>query len=193
MTSVQKNYLHQFDLKYGSNPHQKPAAIYSLNGDDLPFAVLNGQPGYINLLDALNACQLVVELDEALGLPAATSFKHVSPAGAAVNVPLDDTLREVYACQNQELTPLATAYIRARGADPLSSFGDFIGLSRKVDLSTAEFIRKMVSDGIIAPGYDEDALKILKEKKGGKYIILQSDPEFIYPELEFREVAGVVF
>ncbi|MBL4824970.1 MAG: phosphoribosylaminoimidazolecarboxamide formyltransferase [SAR324 cluster bacterium] len=193
MASVQKNYLHQFDLKYGSNPHQKPAAIYSLNGDDLPFAVLNGQPGYINLLDALNACQLVVELDEALGLPAATSFKHVSPAGAAVNVPLDDTLREVYACQNQELTPLATAYIRARGADPLSSFGDFIGLSRKVDLSTAEFIRKMVSDGIIAPGYDEDALKILKEKKGGKYIILQSDPEFIYPELEFREVAGVVF
>ena len=193
MSTIQKNYLHQFELKYGSNPHQKPATIYSLNGDDLPFSVLNGQPGYINLLDALNAWQLVLELDEALGLPAATSFKHVSPAGAAVNVPLDETLREVYDCQNKELSPLATAYIRARGADPLSSFGDFIALSRIVDVYTAEFIRKVVSDGIIAPGYDEDALKILKEKKGGKYIILQADSEFKSPEHEFREVAGVVF
>ncbi|HBR59200.1 MAG TPA: phosphoribosylaminoimidazolecarboxamide formyltransferase, partial [Deltaproteobacteria bacterium] len=121
------------------------------------------------------------------------SFKHVSPAGAAVNVPLDETLREVYGCKNQELTPLATAYIRARGADPLSSFGDFIALSRKVDVQTAEIIRKMVSDGIIAPDYDEDALKLLKEKKGGKYIILSADPEFESPELEFREVGGVVF
>ena len=193
MASIQKNYLHQFELKYGSNPHQKPAAIYSLNGNKLPFSVLNGQPGYINLLDAINAWQLVVELDEALELPAATSFKHVSPAGAAVHVPLDETLREIYDCQNQELTPLATAYIRARGADPLSSFGDFIALSRKVDVQTAEIIRKMVSDGIIAPGYDEDALKLLKEKKDGKYIILKADLEFKSPELEFREVAGVVF
>ena len=193
MVSIQKNYLHQFDLKYGSNPHQKPAAIYSLDKDNFPFSVLNGQPGYINLLDAINAWQLVAELDEALGLPAATSFKHVSPAGAAVNVPLDETLREVYGCKNQELTPLATAYIRARGADPLSSFGDFIALSRKVDVQTAEIIRKMVSDGIIAPAYDDDALKLLKEKKGGKYIILAADPEFKSPELEFREVGGVVF
>ena len=193
MASVQKNYLHQFDLKYGSNPHQKPAAIHSLDKENFPFSVLNGQPGYINLLDAINAWQLVAELDEALGLPAATSFKHVSPAGAAVNVPLDETLREVYGCKNQELTPLATAYIRARGADPLSSFGDFIALSRKVDVQTAEIIRKMVSDGIIAPDYDEDALKLLKEKKGGKYIILSADPEFESPELEFREVGGVVF
>jgi phosphoribosylaminoimidazolecarboxamide formyltransferase/IMP cyclohydrolase len=193
MASIHKKYLHQFELKCGSNPHQKPAAIYSLDGDKLPFSVLNGQPGYINLLDAINAWQLVAELDEALELPAATSFKHVSPAGAAVHVPLDETLCEIYGCQNQELTPLATAYIRARGADPLSSFGDFIALSRKVDVQTAEIIRKMVSDGIIAPGYDKDALKLLKEKKDGKYIILKVDPEFKSPALEFREVAGVVF
>ena len=194
MASAPHNYLQQFDLKYGCNPHQKPASIHSMKGYDLPFSVLNGQPGYINLLDALNAWQLVQELDEALGLPAATSFKHVSPAGAAVSVPLDDTLLEVYDCKkNQELSSLATAYIRARGADPLSSFGDFIALSRKVDLSTAEVVRKMVSDGIIAPGFDNDALILLKEKKGGKYLILAADPEFKIPELEFREVAGVGF
>ena len=194
MASAPHNYLQQFDLKYGCNPHQKPASIHSMKGYDLPFSVLNGQPGYINLLDALNAWQLVQELDEVLGLPAATSFKHVSPAGAAVSVPLDDTLLEVYDCKkNQELSPLATAYIRARGADPLSSFGDFIALSRKVDLSTAEVVRKMVSDGIIAPGFDNDALILLKEKKGGKYLILAADPEFKIPELEFREVAGVGF
>ena len=194
MASAPQNYLQQFDLKYGCNPHQKPASIHSMKGYDLPFSVLNGQPGYINLLDALNAWQLVQELDEALGLPAATSFKHVSPAGAAVSVPLDDTLLEVYDCnKNQELSPLATAYIRARGADPLSSFGDFIALSRKVDLSTAEVVRKMVSDGIIAPGFDNDALILLKEKKGGKFLILAADPEFKIPELEFREVAGVGF
>ena len=194
MASAPHNYLQQFDLKYGCNPHQKPASIHSMKGYDLPFSVLNGQPGYINLLDALNAWQLVQELDEALGLPAATSFKHVSPAGAAVSVPLDDTLLEVYDCKKtQELSPLATAYIRARGADPLSSFGDFIALSRKVDLSTAEVVRKMVSDGIIAPGFDNDALILLKEKKGGKYLILAADPEFKIPELEFREVAGVGF
>ena len=194
MASAPHNYIQQFDLKYGCNPHQKPASIHSMKGYDLPFSVLNGQPGYIDLLDALNAWQLVQELDEALGLPAATSFKHVSPAGAAVSVPLDDTLLEVYDCKkNQELSPLATAYIRARGADPLSSFGDFIALSRKVDLSTAEVVREMVSDGIIAPGFDNDALILLKEKKGGKYLILAADPEFKIPELEFREVAGVGF
>ena len=194
MASAPHNYIQQFDLKYGCNPHQKPASIHSMKGYDLPFSVLNGQPGYINLLDALNAWQLVQELDEALGLPAATSFKHVSPAGAAVSVPLDDTLLEVYDCKkNQELSPLATAYIRARGADPLSSFGDFIALSRKVDLSTAEVVREMVSDGIIAPGFDNDALILLKEKKDGKYLILAADPEFKIPELEFREVAGVGF
>ncbi len=194
MASAPHNYLQQFDLKYGCNPHQKPASIHSMKGYDLPFSVLNGQPGYINLLDALNAWQLVQELDEALGLPAATSFKHVSPAGAAVSVALDDTLLEVYDCKkNQELSPLATAYIRARGADPLSSFGDFIALSRKVDLSTAEVVREMVSDGIIAPEFDNDALILLKEKKGGKYLILAADPEFKIPELEFREVAGVGF
>ena len=194
MASAPHNYLQQFDLKYGCNPHQKPASIHSMKGYDLPFSVLNGQPGYINLLDALNAWQLVQELDEALGLPAATSFKHVSPAGAAVSVTLDDTLLEVYDCKkNQELSPLATAYIRARGADPLSSFGDFIALSRKVDLSTAEVVREMVSDGIIAPEFDNDALILLKEKKDGKYLILAADPEFKIPELEFREVAGVGF
>ena len=193
MTSKKQNYLQQFELKYGCNPHQKPAAIHSLEGHKLPFSVLNGQPGYINLLDALNAWQLVQELDEVLGLPAAASFKHVSPAGAAVSVPLNDILKEVYDCKDLELSQLATAYIRARGADPLSSFGDFISLSRKVDVNTAELIRKMVSDGIIAPGFDDDALKLLKEKKGGKYLILQADTEFRAPETEFREVYGVGF
>ena len=193
MTSKKQNYLQQFELKYGCNPHQKPAAIHSLEGRKLPFSVLNGQPGYINLLDALNAWQLVQELDEVLGLPAAASFKHVSPAGAAVSVPLNDILKEVYDCKDLELSQLATAYIRARGADPLSSFGDFISLSRKVDVNTAELIRKMVSDGIIAPGFDDDALKLLKEKKGGKYLILQADTEFRAPETEFREVYGVGF
>ncbi|MBC8259997.1 MAG: phosphoribosylaminoimidazolecarboxamide formyltransferase [SAR324 cluster bacterium] len=193
MTSIQQKYLHQFDLKYGCNPHQKPASIHSLKGQKLPFTVLNGQPGYINLLDALNASLLVQELDEALGLPAAASFKHVSPAGAAVAVPLDEILLDIYDCKDRELSPLATAYIRARGADPLSSFGDFIALSRKVDLNTAELIRNLVSDGIIAPGYDAEALKLLKEKKAGKYIILTADPEINLPEQEYREVAGVVF
>lgn len=193
MSSTQQKYLHQFDLKYGCNPHQKPAAIHSLADHELPFRVLNGQPGYINLMDALNAWQLVHELDQVLVLPSATSFKHVSPAGAAVSVPLDDTLSDVYGCKNQNLSPLATAYIRARGADPLSSFGDFIALSRKVDVYTAEVIRKTVSDGIIAPGYEDDALKLIKEKKEGKYVILQADPEYKSPEMEYREIGGVVF
>ena len=193
MDTIQKNYLHQFDLKYGSNPHQKIAAIYSHEGDKLPFIIINGKPGYINLLDALNAWQLVKELDETLKLPAATSFKHVSPAGAAVSVAMDNTLLEVYNCKNEDISPLATAYIRARGTDPLSSYGDFIGLSRCVDISTAKIIRKIVSDGIIAPDYDEKAVNLLKEKKDGKYIILKADPEYKSPELEFREVNGVVF
>ena len=193
MSSGSHNYLHQFDLKYGCNPHQKPASIHSLKGQGLPFEVQNGKPGYINILDALNAWQLVKELDQVLDLPAAASFKHVSPAGAAVSVPLDDELADVYGCKNLSLSPLATAYVRARGADPLSSFGDFIALSRKVDLSTANIIRRTVSDGIIAPGYESDALNIIKEKKKGEYVILKADPEYTAPEIEYREVNGVVF
>ena len=193
MSSGSHNYLHQFDLKYGCNPHQKPAAVHSLNGQGLPYEVLNGQPGYINLLDALNAWQLVYELDQVLDLPSAASFKHVSPAGAAVSVPLNDELADVYGCKNLSPSPLATAYVRARGADPLSSFGDFIALSRKVDLSTAAVIRKTVSDGIIAPGYDNEALNLIKDKKDGKYVILKADSEYTAPEIEYREVNGVVF
>ena len=193
MNSGSHNYLHQFDLKYGCNPHQKPAAVHSLNGQGLPYEVLNGQPGYINLLDALNAWQLVNELDQVLDLPSAASFKHVSPAGAAVSVPLNDELSDVYGCKHLSLSPLATAYVRARGADPLSSFGDFIALSRKVDLSTAAVIRKTVSDGIIAPEYDYEALNLIKEKKNGKYLILKTDSEYTAPEIEYREVNGVVF
>lgn len=185
--------MHQFDLKYGCNPHQKPASIHSLKGQGLPFEVLNAQPGYINLLDALNAWQLVNELDQVLDLPAAASFKHLSPAGAAVGIPLDENLADVYGCKDLNLSPLATAYVRARGADPLSSLGDFIALSRKVDFSTASIIRKTTSDGIIAPGYDSDALNLIKEKKDGKYVILRADLKYIAPEIEYRELNGVVF
>ena len=193
MRSGSHNYLHQFELKYGCNPHQKPAAVHSLNEQGLPYEILNGQPGYINLLDALNAWQLVNELDQVLDLPAAASFKHLSPAGAAVSVPLDDNLADVYGYKNLKLSPLATAYVRARGADPLSSFGDFIALSRKVDFSTASIIRKTTSDGIIAPGYDSDALNLIKEKKEGKYVILKADLKYTAPEIEYRELNGVVF
>ena len=193
MSSDSNNYMHQFDLKYGCNPHQKPASIHSLKGQGLPFEVLNGQPGYINILDALNAWQLVNELDQVLDLPAAASFKHLSPAGAAVSVPLDDKLADVYGCKDLKISPLATAYVRARGADPLSSFGDFIALSRKVDFSTASIIRKTTSDGIIAPGYDSDALNLIKEKKDGKYVILRADLKYTAPEIEYRELNGVVF
>ena len=193
MNSNNKPYLQQFDLKYGCNPHQKPAAIHSLKDRQFPFSILNGKPGYINLLDALNAWQLVYELDESLGLPAAASFKHVSPAGVAVSTPLNEILQEVYECKDQELSELAIAYIKARGSDPRSSFGDFISLSRKVDLSTAKLIRKIVSDGIIAPEFEENALKLLKEKKSGKYLILQVDSEFRAPEIEYREVCGLGF
>jgi len=193
MRSGSHNYLNQFDLKYGCNPHQKPAAVHSLNGRGLPFEVLNGKPGYINLLDALNAWQLVHELDQVLNLPTAASFKHVSPAGVAVSVPLDDVLADVYGCKKLSLSPLANAYVRARGADPLSSFGDFIALSRIVDLSTAAVIQKTVSDGIIAPGFEAEALNVIKEKKDEKYLILKADPQYTAPEIEYREVNGVVF
>ena len=193
MSSGSHNYLHKLDLKYGCNPYQKPAAVHSLNGQELPFEVLNGQPGYINLLDAINAWLLVNELDQVLDLPSAASFKHVSPAGAAVSVPLNNELADVYGCKNISLSPLATAYVRANGADPLSSFGDFIALSRKVDLCTAALIRKKVSDGIIAPEYDSEAINLLKEKKDGEYLILKADKEYTAPAIEYREINGVVF
>ena len=191
---ISRHYQQRFELKYGCNPQQQQAAVFSMQGSPLPFEILNGTPGYINLLDALNAWQLVMELDEALDLPAATSFKHVSPAGAAVGVALNDDLKEIYGIEGNNLTPLATAYLRARGADPLSSFGDFIALSRNVDRETALLIRKLVSDGIIAPSYDPEALEILREKKKGGFIILQAD-EDAQPEevLEYREVYGTVF
>lgn len=191
--SVTRLFHHQFDLKYGCNPQQKPAGIYTLNDFSLPFEVLNGKPGYINLLDALNAWQLVQELETTLQMPAATSFKHVSPAGAAVAVPLDETLEQVYESSKQELSPLATAYIRARGADPMSSFGDCIALSRIVDLPTAQIIKSSVSDGIIAPGYESAALEILQSKKQGNYLIMKADPDYAPPEVEYREIFGVGF
>jgi phosphoribosylaminoimidazolecarboxamide formyltransferase/IMP cyclohydrolase len=188
-----RDYVHNRALKYGCNPHQKPANIYQVKGNEMPFEVLNGNPGYINFMDALNAWQLVKELRAALDLPAAASFKHVSPAGAAVAVPLSDVEKEVYGCAKSTLTPSATAYVRARQADPKSSFGDFAALSDKVDEATAKILKREVSDGIIAPGFDEAALEILKKKKGGKYIIIKVDPSYTPPEHEFREVFGVCF
>jgi phosphoribosylaminoimidazolecarboxamide formyltransferase/IMP cyclohydrolase len=179
------------DLKYGTNPHQRFAAVESIDPKKNPAVVLNGTPSLINFLDALNAWQLVRELRAALGLPAATSFKHVSPAGAAVAVPLDDRLKRAYEVEGRELSPAALAYVRARGADPKSSFGDFVGLSDKVDRETAEFLKTVVSDGIIAPGYDPDALAILKAKKGGGFIVMQADPDFEAPDREAREVFGM--
>jgi len=182
----------ELHLKYGCNPHQIPARIYSL-GESLPIDVLNGAPGYINLLDALNSWQLVSELGAALGLPAATSFKHVSPAGAAVAVPLDDVLRKAYFVDDLELSPLGVAYARARGADRMSSFGDWVALSETVDVSTARLLRREVSDGIIAPGYEPDALKMLQKKKGGNFPVIRIDPDYQPPENETREVFGIVF
>ena len=191
---LSRHYQHRFDLKYGCNPHQQQSAIFSQKDRPLPFEIINGKPGYINLLDALNAWQLVKELDEALDLPAAASFKHVSPAGAAVGIPLDEDLKEIYGTGKDKLTPLACAYLRARGADPLCSFGDFIALSREVDRETALLIRKLVSDGIIAPSYTNEAKEILKEKKKGAFIILQADGnEPMGEEPEYREVYGTVF
>ena len=186
--------MNEFQLKYGTNPNQKPARIFMADGGELPIEVLNGKPGYINFLDALNSYQLVKDLKKALGLPAAASFKHVSPAGAAVGLPLDDTLRRMYHIDaDMELSPLACAYARARGADRMSSFGDWIALSDVCDLATAQLIKHEVSDGIIAPGYDDDALEVLKSKKKGNYNIVAIDPDYTPAPLERRTVYGVTF
>ncbi len=183
----------KLELKYGCNPHQKPAGVQMEGGGPLPFRVLNGSPGYINLLDALNGWQLVRELRQALGLPAAASFKHVSPAGAAVGEPLGADLMEVYEVGGRELSPLAAAYVRARGADPMSSFGDFAALSDPVDEATAEILRTEVSDGVVAPGYLGKALEVLRGKKGGNYTVLEIDPDYEPPATENKDVFGVVF
>ena len=184
--------MKEFILKYGCNPNQSPARIFAENGE-LPVEVLNGRPGYINFLDAFNSWQLVKELKAALGLPAAASFKHVSPAGAAVGLPLSDTLRKIYFTGDGELSPLACAYARARGADRMSSFGDWIALSDKCDLSTAKLIQHEVSDGVIAPGYDDDALEVLKSKRKGNYNIVKIDPDYVPPKTEIKQVFGVSF
>ena len=186
--------MKELELKYGCNPNQKPAKIFMNDNKDLPVTVLSGRPGYINFLDALNGWQLVKELKEATGLLAATSFKHVSPAGAAVGLPLDDVLRKIYWVDDQgELSPLASAYARARGADRMSSFGDFISLSDVCDVATAKLIKREVSDGVIAPGYEPEALEILKSKKNGNYNVIQIDPDYVPEELERKQVFGVVF
>ena len=186
--------MNEFQLKYGTNPNQKPARIFMADGGELPVTILNGRPGYINFLDALNSYQLVKDLKKALSLPAAASFKHVSPAGAAVGLPLDDTLRRMYHIDaDMELSPLACAYARARGADRMSSFGDWIALSDVCDLATAQLIKHEVSDGIIAPGYDDDALEVLKSKKKGNYNIVAIDPDYTPAPLERRTVYGVTF
>ena len=191
---VTRVYSPEFPLKYGCNPHQAPAGILSILGSPLPFQVLNGTPGYINLLDALNAYQLVKELREALGLAAAASFKHVSPAGAGVAVPLTAEEAQAYeVAEPDTLTPVALAYIRARGADPMCSFGDFAAVSDVVDVDTAKVLQKEVSDGIIAPGFEPEALKILASKKGGKFIVLQATANFTPPTTEYREVYGAAF
>jgi AICAR transformylase/IMP cyclohydrolase PurH len=179
-------------LRYGANPQQFPARVFMKQGD-LPITALNGSPGYINLLDALNSWQLVTELKQATGLPAAASFKHVSPSGAAVAVPLTDILRKIYFVADLELSPLAEAYARARGVDRMSSFGDFIALSDTVDVPTAKLISREVSDGIIAPAYEPEALEILKKKKQGKYTVVQIDPAYVPQPLETRDVFGVTF
>lgn len=186
--------MKELELKYGCNPNKKPAKIFMNDNKDLPVTVLSGRPGYINFLDALNGWQLVKELKEATGLPAATSFKHVSPAGAAVGLPLDDVLRKIYWVDDQgELSPLASAYARARGADRMSSFGDFISLSDVCDVATAKLIKREVSDGVIAPGYEPEALEILKSKKNGNYNVILIDPDYVPEELERKQVFGVVF
>ena len=179
-------------LRYGFNPHQKPARIYAKK-DTLPFNVLNGAPGYINMLDALNSWQLVKELKQVLKLPAAASFKHVSPAGAAVGIPLTDTLKKAYFVDDMEQSPLMAAYARARGADRVSSYGDFVALSDTVDVATAKLIYREVSDGVIAPGYEKGALDILKAKKGGKYLLIEMDTDYQPEETEMREVFGIQF
>ena len=182
----------ELELKYGCNPNQKPARIFMQEGE-LPIKVLNGRPGYINFLDALNGWQLVKELKEATGMPAATSFKHVSPAGAAIGTPLDETLKRIYFVDGLPLSPLACAYVKARGADRMSSYGDFIALSDVCDEETARFIGREVSDGVIAPGYTEAALAILKGKRKGTYNVIEIDPEYVPAEKEHKEVFGITF
>lgn len=184
--------MNKFELRYGINPHQAPARIYMRDGE-LPVKVLNGKPGYINLLDAFNSWLLVKELNAATNLAAATSFKHVSPAGAAVAVPLTKELKKTYFVDDIELSPLASAYARARGADRVSSFGDFIALSGMVDISTAKLIKREVSDGVIAPGFEEGALEILKAKKNGNYVVLEVNAAYEPPLMETREIFGVSF
>ena len=186
--------MKEIELKYGCNPNQKPSRIYMEDGSELPVTVLNGRPGYINFLDAFNGWQLVKELKEATGLPAATSFKHVSPAGAAVGLPLDDTLAKIYWVDDLgELSPLACAYARARGADRMSSFGDFIALSDVCDADTARLIKREVSDGVIAPGYTEEAMELLKVKKKGNYNVIRIDPSYTPAGTERKQVYGITF
>lgn len=186
--------MKELELKYGCNPNQKPSRIYMADGSELPIEVLNGRPGYINFLDAFNGWQLVRELKKATGLPAATSFKHVSPAGASVGRPMSDTLKKIYWVDDMgDLSPLASAYARARGADRMSSFGDFISLSDVCDADTARLIKREVSDGIIAPGYEPEALEILKAKKKGNYAVIKIDPEYVPNPIETKDVYGVTF
>nr|MBQ8252501.1 phosphoribosylaminoimidazolecarboxamide formyltransferase [Lachnospiraceae bacterium] len=186
--------MNELELKYGCNPNQKPSRIYMEDGKDLPITVLNGKPGYINFLDAFNGWQLVKELKKATGLPAATSFKHVSPAGAAVGLPLSEVEAKIYWVDDLgELSPLACAYARARGADRMSSFGDFISLSDVCDADTARIIKREVSDGVIAPGYTDEALAILKEKKNGNYNVIQIDENYVPAEIETKQVYGINF
>jgi phosphoribosylaminoimidazolecarboxamide formyltransferase/IMP cyclohydrolase len=186
--------MNEIQLKYGCNPNQKPSRIFMEDGSDLPVTVLNGNPGYINFLDAFNGWQLVNELKNATGLPAATSFKHVSPAGAAIGLPLDETLAKIYWVDDyKNLSPMALAYARARGADRMSSFGDFIALSDECDESTALLIKREVSDGVIAPSYSEKALEILKQKKGGKYNVIQIDKNYVPAPVERKQVYGITF
>ena len=186
--------MKEMELKYGCNPNQKPSRIFVENGADLPITVLCGRPGYINLLDAFNGWQLVSELKKATGLPAATSFKHVSPAGAAVGLPMDDVLKKIYWVDDLgELSPLACAYARARGADRMSSFGDFIALSDTCDADTAKLIKREVSDGVIAPAYTDEALEILRQKKNGNYNVIQIDPNYVPDPIERKQVFGVTF
>lgn len=185
--------MKELELKYGCNPNQKPSKIFMQGENELPITVLNGKPGYINFLDAFNSWQLVKELKAALGLPAATSFKHVSPAGAAVGLPLSDTLKKIYWVEDLELSPLACAYARARGADRMSSFGDWIALSDVCDVPTAKLIAREVSDGIIAPGYEPEALEILKGKRKGGYNVVQIDADYIPAPVEHKDVFGITF
>lgn len=186
--------MKELELKYGCNPNQKPSRIFMNGEKELPITVLSGKPGYINFLDALNGWQLVKELKEATGLPAATSFKHVSPAGAAVGLPMDEVLKKIYWVEDLgELSPLACAYARARGADRMSSFGDFIALSDVCNVDTARLIKREVSDGVLAPGYEPEALEILKSKKNGNYNVIQIDPDYEPEDIERKQVFGVVF